>query len=69
MFAVISNTRRTLVLNLFTELSKWQLGVVTAGWAVNDTHCWCTLLVQDDVQGGKVRCLSLLNLGSQPCQL
>jgi len=55
VFAVITNMRRTLVVNLFTELSKWQLGVVSGGVLANDTHCWCTLLVQDDVQGGKVR--------------
>jgi len=52
---VITNMQRTLVVNLFTELSKWQLGVVSGGVLANDTHCWCTLLVQDDVQGGKLQ--------------
>jgi hypothetical protein len=58
IFAVIGNARRTLVLNMLSELSKWQLGVVSGGVLASDAHCWCSLLVQDDVQGGKVRCLS-----------
>lgn len=41
-------------MNLFTELAKWQLGVVQGGVLATSTHCWCTLLVQDEVQGGKV---------------
>mmetsp|Transcript_28029 Transcript_28029/g.53356 ORF Transcript_28029/g.53356 Transcript_28029/m.53356 type:complete len:768 (-) Transcript_28029:199-2502(-) len=51
---VVASNRPALVGGLFSELITWQLGVAKSCFVTTRTHCWCSMLVTDTVQGGKM---------------
>lgn len=51
---VVASNRPALLGGILNELITWQLGIVKAMFVVSPSHYWCSMLVEDSVQGGKV---------------
>eukprot|EP00959_Pyramimonas_sp_CCMP1952_P180304 3770392-Pyramimonas_sp.AAC.1 len=50
---VVAAYKPSIIVGILKELRVWKLSIVEGGLVAANAHVWCTLLVQDNVVGGK----------------